>query len=178
MGRRRQKSAGAEEQLAPKPKTLTSAMIAKIEALAAEAAEANGLYLFDTEVGGRWLIQIYVERPNATPGNGVTVDECALVSRYVEGFLDLDEDVWPNYTIEVSSPGIERKLTKPRHYELSIGRKVRVVVHEPIGAQNVVEGTLVAFEDEKVTVQSEVDDVVVIEWRNIAKSRLVYDFSE
>lgn len=162
----------------PSARPLTSAMIDKIEGLAQEAADANGLVLFDIEIGNPWVIQIYVDRPNAEPGQGVTIDECALVSRYVEGFLDVDEQVWPNYTLEVSSPGVERKLSKPRHYELSVGRDVRIVVHHPIDKQNVFKGKLVAFKDGQPTVECGADEVVTIDWDNIAKSRLIYDFSE
>ena len=150
----------------------------KIEEWAMEAAEAHSLVLFDVEIGPRWLIQIFVDRPQAEPGEGVTIDECASVSRYVEGFLDVDESVWDQYTLEVSSPGIERKLKKPRHFELSVGRDVRIVVHSPIEKRNVFMGKLVEFDGERASVECGEDDVVPIEWDNIAKARLIYDFSE
>ncbi len=177
MSRRRKKSSSDEER-APAPKPLTDAVIRNIGAWADEACDGFGLVVFEVEIQHPWVIQIFVDRPDATPGKGVTIDECARVSRYVEALLDVDVSVWPNYTLEVSSPGIERKLTKPRHFELSIGRQVRVVVHQPIETRNVFEGVLVAFDENVASVECAADDVVAIEWSNIAKARLIHDFAE
>jgi len=158
---------------------MTTELATKIEAWAEEAADAHGLALFDVAARPNWVLSVFVDRQDATePGKGVSVDELADVSRYMEAFLDADEDVYQNYTLEVSSPGVERKLKKPRHFELSVGRDVRVVVHEPIDTQNVFEGRLAAFSDGVVTVQTGPDETVELDLANIAKARLTYDFSE
>lgn len=177
MGRRRRKS-DREGDRRPAPKPVTAAVQGKVEAWAEEAADEHGLVVFDVEIHQPWVIQIYVDHEGAEPGQGVTIDECAKVSRYVEAFLDVDDDVWPHYTLEVSSPGIERKLKKKQHFVLSVGRDVRIVVHEPIAKRNVFEGTLVDFDGETARVECADDDVVAIQWGNIAKARLIYDFSE
>lgn len=179
MARRRKRNEGSDATPRPAAKPLTEAVIRQVGDWSAEAAEAYGLALFDVEIHPNWLIQIFVDRPGAPePGKGVTVDECAEVSRYVEGFLDVDPTVWPNYTLEVSSPGIERKLTKPRHFEMSVGRDVRIVVHRPIDKRNVFLGRLAAFDGEVARVECTDGEVVPIEWGNIAKARLNFDFSE
>ena len=177
MGRRRKKSNREAEDRSPR-KPLTDAVVRKIEGWAQEATEAHDLVLFDVDVAPQWLIQVFIDRPNSEPGDGVSVADCARVSRYVEGFLDVDPDVWEQYTLEVSSPGVERKLKKPRHFELSTGREVRIVVHRPIGKRNVFKGVLTDFDGEVASVECGADDVVPIEWDNIAKARLIYDFSE
>lgn len=177
MGRRRKKKNKEQAPRAPR-KALNERVKSQIEEWSAEAADAHGLVLFDVDISPQWLIQVFVDRPDAEPGQGITIDECASVSRYVEGYLDVDDSVWEEYTLEVSSPGIERKLSKPRHFELSIGREVRIVVHRPIEKRNVFMGVLVAFDGEHASVECGEDDVVPIEWDNIAKARLIYDFSE
>lgn len=179
MGKRRRKKQSRKGD-APKPtKKLTDAVGERIIEWAEEAAEAYGLDLWDVVARPNWVIQVFVDIPGAAdPGAGVTVDHCVDVSRYMEGYLDVDEDVWEGYTLEVSSPGVERKLVTPRHYELSIGRTVRIVVHQPIEKRNVFEGRLVSFDDGSAVVECGPDDQVSIQWDNIAKARLTYDFSE
>lgn len=177
MGRRRKKQKNVRQERAPR-KPLSERVKARIEEWAAEAADAHGLVLFDVDISPQWLIQVFVDRPDSEPGKGIAVHECVSVSRYVEGFLDIDDAVFEQYTLEVSSPGVERKLSKPRHFELSVGRAVRVVVHHPIEKRNVFEGLLASFEDDIAHVECEAGDVVPIDWDNIAKARLIYDFSE
>lgn len=178
MGRRRRKKNTSDSAEVPS-RRLTPEVEARIEAWAQEAADAYDLALFDVVARPNWLLSVFVDHQGATePGKGVSVDELADVSRYIEAFLDADEDVYQNYTLEVSSPGVERKLEKPRHFELSVGRDVRIVVHEPIDKQNVFEGRLAAFSDGVVTVQTGPDESVELDLANIAKARLTYDFSE
>lgn len=178
MGRRRKKKKNQDQQHRAPRKPLTDRVKKQIEEWSAEAADAHGVVLFDVDISPQWLIQVFVDRPDAEPGDGITVAECASVSRYLEGYLDVEDSVWEEYTLEVSSPGIERKLSKPRHFELSIGREVRIVVHRPIEKRNVFMGELVAFDTELASVECEDGEVVPIEWDNIAKARLIYDFSE
>jgi ribosome maturation factor RimP len=178
MGRRRRKKRRNKPDQ-PSAPPLTDEIGEQIVAWAAEAAEAHGLDLWDVVARPNWGLQIFVDHPGVdAPGRGVTVDECAKVSRFLEGFLDNDERIWPNYALEVSSPGIERKLENERHFELSVGRDVRIVVHNPIDKRNVFEGRLIEFGGDEIAVECGPDDVVRIDWDNIAKARLTYDFSE
>ena len=75
-----------------------------------------------------WRISVTVEKPGAAIGDGVTVDACANISRYIETYLDAESSVYEKYAIEVGSPGIERQLKKPRHFVLSSGRTARLVL--------------------------------------------------
>ena len=78
---------------------------------AREAAEANGVCVFDLDASSGWQITLYIERPNRTThDDGVTVDECIRVSRYLETLLDADDRVPERYRLDVSSPGIELSL--------------------------------------------------------------------
>ena len=160
---------------------LTQSVKQRIEEWAVEAGQAHDLELFDVVVESNWLVQVFVDVAEPEPGRGVSIDDCARVSRYMEALLDNDERVDTRYTLEVSSPGVERELTKPRHFERSIGRDVRIVVHQPIEKENVFCGRLVAFDGTTATVEDAEDSEggsTAIEWSNIAKARLTFDFSE
>ncbi len=177
MGRRRKK--GRTRDDGPPAPRLTPKVQELLEGWAQEAAEAHGLVLYDVAIKGSWVMTVFVDRPGAhEPGEGVSVDELRDVSRYLEAYLDESEDVWEQYTLEVSSPGVERKLTRPRHYELSMGRDARIVVHEPIDGQNVFEGRLVGFDGQIVVLEEEEGSSTELELKNIAKARLTYEFSE
>lgn len=180
MRRKRRSNARSTEAESEKRRFVASPeLLADVESWCDEAAEANGLILYDVDVltSGRWIVRIYVDRPSAEPGKGVTIDECADVSRYVEAIMDADERMPSNYVLEVSSPGIERALKKPRHVALSVGELVEVVVPEAIDGQNKVSGTLLSFEDDILTIQSaESDSVLTIAWSSISRARLKFEF--
>ncbi|HZQ90597.1 MAG TPA: ribosome maturation factor RimP [Terriglobales bacterium] len=90
----------------------------------------------------------------AASQGGVTLDDCQNVSREVSTILDV-EDVIPGgaYTLEVSSPGLDRKLVRPRDYERFTGSKVRVVTREPVNGQKHFEGRLAGFADGRLRVE-------------------------
>jgi ribosome maturation factor RimP len=94
--------------------------------------------------GRHRLLRIYIDKPG-----GVTHGDCEAISRYVGTVLDA-EDTIPGaaYTLEVSSPGVERKLSKPRDFERHLGQKVKVVLREPVAGRSVWEGTLAGFADQ------------------------------
>jgi ribosome maturation factor RimP len=74
----------------------------------------------------RPILQVRVDRPDSRPGQGVTADDCAAISRSLERFLESRAMVGPRYVLEVSSPGFERPLRWPEHWRRFIGRQVRV----------------------------------------------------
>ncbi len=90
---------------------------------------ALGFDLADLRKGGtprRARLQVRIDRPDSGPGHGITVDDCALVSRALEQWLDASGLVGSNYILEVSSPGIERPIRWRRHWERFVGREVNV----------------------------------------------------
>jgi ribosome maturation factor RimP len=74
----------------------------------------------------RPILQLRVDRPESRPGQGVTADDCATISRSLERFLESRGLVGPRYVLEVSSPGIERPLRWPEHWRRFVGRRARV----------------------------------------------------
>jgi ribosome maturation factor RimP len=74
----------------------------------------------------RPILQVRVDRPDSRPGQGITADDCAAISRSLERFLESRAMVGPRYVLEVSSPGLERPLRWPEHWRRFVGRQVRV----------------------------------------------------
>ena len=159
---------------------LTDALLEKIEDWASEAAQADGLVLIDLEalVRGRWIFRVFVERPGEVePGEGVNVDECAEVSRYLEAYMDADDGIPEDYVLEVSSPGVERELKKPSHLEQVVGKKVQLIVREQVNGKNKIIGRLLSFDDGVLEVELEdADEPVDIDWDAVKKAQLKYDF--
>jgi ribosome maturation factor RimP len=126
----------------------------KVLEIAERAASREGLEVVDVELvgGGRSrVLRIFIDKPG-----GVTLQDCELMSTQVGTVLDV-EDVIPgsNYQLEVSSPGVERKLTKPREFERFIGHKIKVTLREPVENQSHWVGALTAFQDGIVTLEAE-----------------------
>src|SRR5690242_16377702 len=116
----------------------------KIEEIANRVAESEGLELVEVEVkggGGHRLVRIAIDKPE-----GVTHGDCELVSQQVGTILDV-EDIVPGgrYTLEVSSPGVERKLLKPQDYERFQGKKARITLRDAIDGRRNWEGTLAGY---------------------------------
>ena len=74
----------------------------------------------------RPILQVRVDRPDSRPGQGITADDCAGISRSLERFLESSAMVGPRYVLEVSSPGIERPLRWPEHWRRFVGQRARV----------------------------------------------------
>jgi ribosome maturation factor RimP len=109
--------------LVPQPADLQLELIARVAALGYEVAECR--------VGGshrRPLITLRIDRPGAAPGDGITVGECAAVSRALEPWLDALGLAEGRYVLEVSSPGLERPLRRPEEWRRAIGQAADVLI--------------------------------------------------
>lgn len=104
-------------------------IVAKIEQIAEQVAAAGGLEIFEIELKGsgpNQLLRIYIDKPE-----GVTHADCEFVSRRVGDQLDADDTIEGSYQLEVSSPGVERKLKRWVDWERFRGQKAKVVLSEP-----------------------------------------------
>ena len=144
--------------------------------------EALGFELVELERAGskaRPILRIRVDKPATTPEKGVTLEDCTKVSRDVEAFLDAKEDLSERYVLEVSSPGIERPLVKPRDYERFAGKDVAIKTSQSVGVRGKrVEGVLrgLSGNDE---VELEVEkEIVRIPRTDIKKAHLVFRWNE
>src|SRR5215471_1560129 len=133
---------------------MREAVASKIGHIAQRVAESEGLELVEVEVkggGAHRLVRISIDKPE-----GVTHGDCELVSQQVGTILDV-EDVVPGgrYTLEVSSPGVERKLLKPGDYQRFQGKKAAVTLRDAVEGRRHWEGTLAGFEDGSVALETE-----------------------
>ena len=125
--------------------------IEKIRAIADRVARELGLEIWDVEfrgaAGKARMLRIFIDKPE-----GVTHEDCANVSREVGTILDV-EDVIPGgaYTLEVSSPGLDRKLRGAADYERFTGSKVKLQTRDAINGTRNFEGRLEAFRDGRLT---------------------------
>lgn len=143
----------------------------KIEAIAERVAVGEGLALIDVELkGGRSnpLLRVYIDKPG-----GVSHADCALVSEQMSAILDVEDPFPGRYVLEVSSPGLDRKLVKPREYQYFTGRRARIVLREPLEEKKVLEGTLAGFDEGRVKMGLENERIVELDLSNISKARLL-----
>jgi ribosome maturation factor RimP len=152
----------------------------RIREITERVATDGGLEVVEVELrgGGKArMLRITIDKPT-----GVTHEDCANVSREVGTILDV-EDVVPGagYTLEVSSPGLDRKLLKSSDYERFAGSLARVVTHEPIEGQKSFEGRLEGLNDGRITLEIPAKKKipakkVEIELANVEKANLVPEF--
>ena len=112
--------------------------------------ERLGYELVDLEarLGGKGgLVRVFIDKPG-----GIDLDDCETVSRAVSALLDVEDPVPGNYNLEVSSPGLDRKLTKVEHFQRFAGETVKVQMRLPIGGRRRFRGTLVSSDDENIVV--------------------------
>ena len=152
-------------------------IVEKASALAEPLASAEGLELVDIEWvnEGGWILRVYLDKPG-----GVGLEECQSISRALEVALDVEDFIPQHYALEVSSPGVNRPLTKPAHFLKAIGQKVKVKTYGPIGEppRKHFSGTLTAFETDAARVQVEGAGEFSIPLKDIAKAYVEYDFSQ
>jgi ribosome maturation factor RimP len=135
---------------------------------------AMGYELTDLElrVGhGRGLLRLFIDHPD-----GITVDDCETVSRQVGSVLDVEDPIAGGYTLEVSSPGLDRRLVKPADFDRFAGKDVQLRLRRLVDGRRRIQGTLLARAGEVITVKAEgVDFHVPLE--EIEVARLVPDLS-
>ena len=105
-------------------------ILEKVRALASPLAAQEGLELVDVEFGGgggRQTLRLYIDKPG-----GVSLDDCTAVSRALSTALDVEDPLEGSYDLEVSSPGLDRPLRTPEHFQKYAGEKVRVKTYGPL----------------------------------------------
>jgi ribosome maturation factor RimP len=147
----------------------------QIRQLLGPILESMGLTLWEIEFqkhGPQWLLRIYIDRE---PG-GVTLNDCETVSRDLSTALDVEDFIQHAYTLEVSSPGLDRTLTRPEHFARFTGSAIKVKTYEPINGQKVFRGRLLIIVDDKITVELETGTILEISMINITKASLEPEF--
>lgn len=147
----------------------------KIEEIARRVAEPEGMEVVEVEVkggGAHRFVRISIDKPE-----GVTHGDCELVSQQVGTILDV-EDVVPGgrYTLEVSSPGVERKLLKPRDYERFQGKKAKITLRDPLEGRRNWDGTLAGFDHGEVALETEPGKTIRFPFDQVQKANLKFEW--
>ena len=147
----------------------------RITAIAERAAAREGLEVWNVDVlgaGRSRLVRIFIDKPD-----GVTLADCELMSQQVGTVLDV-EDIVPDqhYHLEVSSPGVERRLFRPEHFVRFAGHKARVALREPIENQRRWEGLLAGVEEGMILLEAANGATMRFRMEQIEKANLKFEW--
>jgi ribosome maturation factor RimP len=152
-----------------------STVQASVQAIAERVGADQGIEIVDVVLlggGNSRVLRIFIDKPE-----GVTHADCEYISLNVGTILDV-EDVIPggHYTLEVSSPGVERKLSKPREFERFVGQKVKLVLRSPVENQRHWIGALKDFSAGVITLEPTPGKSVQIPLEQVEKANLKFEW--
>jgi ribosome maturation factor RimP len=123
----------------------------ELKELLEPAVEALGYELADLElkIGGRdGLVRVFIDKPD-----GIGLDDCERVSRQISTVLDVEDPIPGHYSLEVSSPGLDRSLTKPEHFQRFTGEDVKVRLRVPVEGRRNFRGAIRGVVDDNVELE-------------------------
>ena len=120
---------------------------------------------------GNSILRIYIDRPG-----GVNHDDCERVSRQVGLLVDVEDLIPGRYTLEVSSPGVERGLYKPADYARFAGNRIKLRTLEPIQGQRGFRGTLKGLSEDRVVLETDNAGTIEIPYEKVAKANIEFKF--
>jgi ribosome maturation factor RimP len=145
----------------------------RIREVAAQVAEKNGLEFVHIEekgLGKSKLLRLFIDRPE-----GVSVGDCSVVSNQFGDILDAEDLIHAEYTLEVSSPGLERELYSLKDFERFAGSLAKVKTKAPIDGQKNFRGRLLRIEGEEIFFDDRTSGEVSFPYENVAKANLEFD---
>lgn len=145
-----------------------------IDELLQPGAEALGYELVAVEMSGgdTSIVRIYIDTPN-----GVTVTDCSKASRQFSAILDVEDPISNRYTLEVSSPGLDRPLAKPEHFKVVVGGEVKIRMSTLVNGRRRFTGELVEATDDFAVVEVDGEQTELL-YSEMDRARVVpvYDF--
>jgi ribosome maturation factor RimP len=120
---------------------------------------------------GRWVLVITIDKET-----GVTIDDCARVSREIGDVIDVKDIIEKEYTLEVSSPGLNRPLKKEKDVIRAMGKKIKVKMAHPVEGRRNFTGYLRNYRDRVLCLEIE-GKKVTLPWRDVEKANLIYEFN-
>lgn len=141
----------------------------KIRAMAAQVAEGLGLEVEEIKLlgrGRRALLRVVIDKPG-----GVTLSDCEALSRDLEALLDVEDPIKGPYTLEVSSPGIDRPLKNKKDFQRNLGRLVKVLTKEKIDGRNSFLGRIAQAGESSVILDTE-HGQIEISYENIQTAKV------
>mgnify|MGYP004497239643 FL=1 len=145
----------------------------KVEQLVKDPIEKLGYNLYDVEYvkeGPEYYLRIYIDKES-----GIDLNDCEKVSNEINEILDKADYIKEQYYLEVSSPGIERKLRKDKHLEQNISKNVEIkLFKKDNNGKKEYTGKLKAFNQEEIIIET--DKEITIERKNIAQIKTIYEW--
>lgn len=141
-----------------------------ISVLAESLAESHGVMVLDVEIAGsvtRPQVRVFIDREG-----GITLDECASFSRALSALFDVEDPIPTSYTLEVSSPGLDRPLKKLKHFEQSKGRLAKVVLKQKIDGEYVHTGWILDIREGVITLKTPEEKEIFVPFDMISRARL------
>ena len=148
----------------------------RVQELAERVAIDHGLELVHAEVAGpenKPIVRVFIDKPH-----GVTHDDCSDVSLHLGTILDVEDFIHASYTLEVSSPGLERGLYKRADYERFAGSDAKLKTRQPIDGQRNFRGRLLGVDENDVLIEDRTSGRVRIPFDIITKANLEVDLSQ
>lgn len=156
---------------------MSDATVEKVTAMVAPLLADLKLDLYDIEFRGG-VLRITIDTPVGA-GNGVDLDQIAFVTRMISRDLDHDDPMPGRYTLEVSSPGLERTLRTPAHFQREIGKRVAIRLRDiGLGGDRRLTGTLIAATDVDATVRLDDDALTerTIRFDHVDRAKTVFEW--
>jgi ribosome maturation factor RimP len=153
-----------------------TALASQLEALAEPLLKERVLELVDLEVtrlGSKLLVRMFVDLPEG----GITVEDCAELNREFSRLLDVEDLIPESYILEVSSPGLNRRLKKPKDFQRVVNSKVKVETFAKLDGRRRFRGVLLAADEREITLDCN-GESVVIPVVGIQRANLEYDFEK
>ena len=148
----------------------STAVAERVQQLIEPVVVARGLELVDVEYnGGRLVVTLDSD-------GGVGTDDLADASRTISRVLDTEDPVPSRYTLEVSSPGLERSLRRPAHFQRAIGATVRIKTRPDVDGERRLDGQIISADDVAVTVETADSTTRTLAYGQIARARTVFEW--
>ena len=155
--------------------TQKAEIVGRIMSLAEQAAIGTPIEIVEVQLKGAGkarLLRIYIDKPG-----GVTHRDCQLISEGLGKLLDETETLSDDsYTLEVSSPGVDRRLTKPRDFERVLGQKLKLSFHNPVAGQMRLDGKLQGISGGILEIQALTGEMLQIPLDQVQKANLKFEW--
>ena len=112
----------------------------RVYSLIEETVKNEGVTLWDVRFlkeGANWYLRVFIDKPE-----GISIDDCTAVSHAIDHIIDEADPIDKSYFLEVCSPGIERELTRPWHYEAVLGEKIKIKLYKALDGKKEFTGLL------------------------------------
>ncbi|MDK2941465.1 MAG: ribosome maturation factor RimP [Acetobacterium sp.] len=139
-----------------------------LEELTAPAVESLGYELTDLtfdKKGKDWCLTLFIDSEN-----GISLDDCEIVSRQISELLDEKDPIEQSYFLEVSSPGMDRPLKKEKHFLSNLNKKIAIHLFAPLDGKKDIEGILKSYNNEQLTLELETGEMLTLDNSKIAKA--------